>query len=48
MGIVILILQIIALVIAILNGLGKAREAPLWLAVAILAAIPILTRLMVW
>jgi hypothetical protein len=46
MGNVILILYAIALVIAILNGVGRSRGVPLWVAVAILAAIPILTRLM--
>ena len=48
MGNVILILYAIALVIAILNGVGRSRRVPLWVAVAILAAIPILTRLLVW
>ncbi len=44
MDIVYVILYVIALVIAIANAMGKAKEAPLWLAVAILAAIPLLAR----
>ena len=35
----------VSLAIAILNGMGRSREFPLWLAVAVLAADPILMRL---
>jgi hypothetical protein len=41
-----LILYAVALAIAVLNAMGR-KEAPLWLAVAILAAIPLLTRFIV-
>ena len=40
------VLPAIALAIAIVNALGR-KEAPLWLAVAILAACPLLARLIV-
>lgn len=43
MGTLYLVLYAVALAIAILNAMGR-KEAPLWLAVAILAAIPILVR----
>ena len=43
MGTLFLILYALALAIAILNAMGR-KEAPLWLAVAILAAIPLIAR----
>ena len=46
MGTLFLILYAVALAIAILNALGR-KEAPLWLAVAILAGIPLLARFIV-
>lgn len=46
MGTLFLILYAVALAIAVLNAMGR-KEAPLWLAVAILAAIPLLARFIV-
>ena len=46
MGTLFLILYAVALAIAILNAMGR-KEAPLWIAVAILAAIPLLGRFIV-
>jgi hypothetical protein len=40
------VLPAIALAIAIMNALGR-KDAPLWLAVAILAACPLLLRLLI-
>jgi hypothetical protein len=45
-GTLFLILYAVALAIAVLNAMGR-KEAPLWLAVAILAAIPLLARFIV-